>query len=87
MFRFERLKIFDKHNESSISIRKNVLTFGFLTHMRYPQVLGAITLAVDSINRESTILPNTKLEFKFEHLSRELNRINENNFKVQMFLL
>ena len=66
--RFERGKFFEKRNESR---HDNVLTFGFLTHMRYPQVLGAITLAVDSINKDPKILPKTRLDFKFEHLSRE----------------
>jgi len=47
----------------------NILTFGFLTHMRYPQVLGAITLAVDDVNKDQKILPNTKLAFQFVYLS------------------
>lgn len=34
----------------------------------YPQVLGAVSLAVNNINNDSQILPNTTLKFKFEPL-------------------
>ena len=44
---------------------KEVLKIGFLKHPKYPQVLGAISLAVQKINNDSNILPKTKLEFSF----------------------
>ena len=45
------------------------IVFAYLTHKVYPQVLGAVSLAVNNINNDSSILPHTKLEFKFEALS------------------
>ena len=41
------------------------IQFAYLDHMVYPQVLGAVSLAVDMINKDSSILPHTKLDFKF----------------------
>ena len=47
---------------------KEVLKIGFLKHPNYPQVLGAISLAVQKINNDSNILPKTQLEFIFGDL-------------------
>ena len=47
---------------------KEVLKIGFLKHPNYPQVLGAISLAVQKINNDSNILPKTHLEFIFGDL-------------------
>ena len=49
----------------------NILHLGFLKHRKYPQVLGAVSLAVQRINNDSTILPRTKLEFQFADLPRK----------------
>ena len=46
------------------------LEFGYLTHKNYPQVLGAVSLAVENINQDKNILPNTELKFKFAALTR-----------------
>ena len=48
-----------------------VLKIGFLKHPKYPQVLGAISLAVEKINNDSNILPKTRLEFNFGNLPRK----------------
>ena len=45
------------------------VVFAYLTHTYFPHVLGAVSLAVSSINNDSSILPNTTLDFKFEPLS------------------
>ena len=47
------------------------LSIGFLTHMQYPQILGAVALAVEAVNNNNTILPHTTLKFRFERLTRE----------------
>ena len=38
-------------------------------HVDYPQVLGAVSLAVERINNDPTILPNTTLSFTYESLT------------------
>ena len=45
------------------------VVFAYLTHTNFPHVLGAVSLAVSNINKDSSILPNTTLAFKFEPLS------------------
>ena len=45
-----------------------ILNLGFLKHRKYPQVLGAVSLAVQRINNDSNILPNVKLEFQYAEL-------------------
>ncbi len=45
------------------------IEFGYLTHKKYPQVLGAVTLAVNNINEDDNILPNTTLKFKYANLA------------------
>jgi hypothetical protein len=50
--------------------------------MGYPQVLGAITLAVDSINKDPNILNSTRLEFNFEFLSR---KFNETKYEIDWY--
>ena len=45
--------------------------FAFLTHIQFPQTLGAVGLAVDTINNDSAILPNTRLEAQFQVLYSE----------------
>ena len=47
------------------------IKFGYLVHVDYPQVLGAVSLAVERINNDSSILPNTSLSFRYENLSGE----------------
>ena len=47
------------------------IKFGYLVHVDYPQVLGAVSLAVERINNDSSILPNTSLSFQYENLSGE----------------
>ena len=47
---------------------KKILNLGFLKHRKYPQVLGAVSLAVQRINNDSNILPNVKLEFQYAEL-------------------
>ena len=47
---------------------KKILNLGFLKHRKYPQVLGAVSLAVHRINNDSNILPNVKLEFQYAEL-------------------
>lgn len=51
---------------------QTAIEFGYLTHKRYPQVLGAVSLAVETINSDASILPNVTLKFKFANLTREL---------------
>ena len=47
---------------------KKILNLGFLKHRKYPQVLGAVSLAVQRVNNDSNILPNVKLEFQYAEL-------------------
>ena len=44
-----------------------------------PHVLGAVSLAVNNINSDNSILPNTTLMFKFEPLSN-INDYDQVNF-------
>ena len=48
--------------------KNKILNLGFLKHRKYPQVLGAVSLAVQRINNDSNILPNVKLEFQYAEL-------------------
>ncbi len=45
--------------------------FAFLAHIQYPQSLGAVSLAVEKVNNDSGILPQTRLEFDFQILYGE----------------
>ena len=49
----------------------NFFRFAFLTHIQFPQTLGAVGLAVDNINDDPSILPNTILEAEFQVLYSE----------------
>lgn len=46
------------------------ITIAFLIHIRYPQIVGAMALAVDAVNADEDVLPKTELKFKFERLTR-----------------
>lgn len=45
-----------------------VIKFGFLIEMTHPNILGAVSLAVDEVNNDSSLLPNVRLEFLFERI-------------------
>jgi len=49
------------------------LLFGFLVEMRYPFILGSVRMAVDAINKDSSVLPNVKLDFLFDRIHSESN--------------
>ena len=48
--------------------RMPVIRFGFLVEVKYPYILGVISLAVEHINNSTEILPNVQLEFTFERI-------------------
>ena len=50
---------------------KPVIKFGFLIEVKYPFILGAISLAVEHINNSTEILPNVELQFIFERIYSE----------------
>lgn len=56
-----------KKNIPATTVNKTI-DFGFLIHVKYPQVLGAVSAAVHRINGNSSILPNHTLTFRFERL-------------------
>ena len=45
--------------------------FGYLVHFGYPQVLGAVSYAVERVNNDTSILPNTTLSFTTDMLTNE----------------
>ena len=51
------------------NVTPSEIKFGYLVHVDYPQVLGAVSLAVERINNDLTILPNTTLSFKYASLT------------------
>ena len=53
----------------------NFFRFAFLTHIQFPQTLGAVGLAVDNINDDPSILPNTILEAEFQVLYSECSAL------------
>ncbi len=51
----------------------DTIKFGFLVEMMSPSSLGAVSLAVDSVNADEELLPNVKLEFSFERIHSKWN--------------
>ena len=47
----------------------SVIKFVYIAHKKYPQVLGAVPLAVENVNKDPLILPNTTLKFEFAGLT------------------
>ena len=47
------------------------IKFGYLVHFGYPQVLGAVSYAVERINNDTSILPNTTLSFTTDMLTND----------------